>query len=313
MQSKRATEHTTLGHVFLFENTTLCYHNRALKKTEEKFMKTVKKIAALLGAAALSISLLAGCGKKAEEKVENAKSNIDLSGVKFISDGVLSVGCEVGYPPFEDFAEDGKTAIGYDIDIITEVARRLGLKVNIINTAWDGIFAGIDNNYDVVCSACTITPERKESMLFSDPYISNYQAVILKKGNNKKITSFKDLNGMTVAVQKETTSDELLSDYKSTGTISLEIVANEKVLSCFTQLDNGEVDAVCVDSTVADGYLAKNGDKYIYAYKDETEPEFFGIVMGLNNTALQKAVNEVLAEMEKDGFIKETLDYWFGL
>ena len=149
-------------------------------------------------------------------------------------------------------------------------------------------------------------------MLFSTPYISNYQAVILKAGDTKTINSFNDLNGLTVALQKETTSDELLSDYKSTGTISIEIVANEKVISCFTQLDNGEVDAVCVDSTVADGYLAKNPGKYIYAFKDESEPESFGIAIGKENTALQKAVNDALAEMEKEGFIKETYEYWFG-
>ncbi|MCR5310595.1 MAG: transporter substrate-binding domain-containing protein [Lachnospiraceae bacterium] len=267
-------------------------------------MKTGRKLLALLGTAVFAISVFAGCGKKEEAKTDNS--------YVLKNAGVLSVGCEVGYPPFENFAEDGKTPIGYDVDIITEVANRLGLTVNIINTAWDGIFEGIDVNYDVVCSACTITEERKQNMLFSDTYISNYQAVILKAGNDKKITSFNDLNGMTVAVQKETTSDELLSDYKSTGTISIEIVANEKVLSCFTQLDNGEVDAVCVDSTVADGYLAKNPDKYVYAFKDQSEPEYFGIAMGKNNTALQKAINEALAAMEKDGFIKETYEYWFG-
>ncbi len=275
-------------------------------------MKMLKKIAAVLGMTAMTVSLLAGCGSKGDSKDSGKKSNIDISGVTLKSKGVLSVGCEVGYPPFEDFAEDGKTPVGYDIDIISEVADRLGLQVNIINTAWDGIFAGIDVNYDVVCSACTITPGRKEEMLFSDPYISNYQAVILKAGNTKKINSFKDLDGMTVALQKETTSDQLLSDYKSTGTIKVEIVANEKILSCFTQLDNGEVDAVCVDSTVADGYLAKNPEKYVYAFKDQSEPEFFGIAMGKQNTALQKAINEALAEMEKDGFIKETYEYWFG-
>ncbi len=269
-------------------------------------MKTLKKMIAVLGVAAMSISLLAGCGKK------NNEATVELEGVTLKNPGKLSVGCEVGYPPFEDFAEDGKTPIGYDVDIITEVARRLGLEVNIINTAWDGIFAGIDVNYDVVCSAVTINPERKKEMLFSSSYISNYQAVVLKAGNDKKIDSFNDLDGMTIAVQKETTSDELLSDYKSTGTIDIEIVANEKILSCFTQLDNGEVDAVCVDSTVADGYLAKNPGKYNYAFKDQSEPEYFGIAMGLNNTALQAAITKAIDEMKADGFIDETYDYWFG-
>ncbi len=275
-------------------------------------MRIGKRFAAMLCVAVLGVSLLAGCGKKESGKEEAGKAAIDISGVTLMNAGVLNVGCEVGYPPFEDFAEDGKTPIGFDIDIITEVASRLGLKVNIISTAWDGIFEGIGVNYDIVCSACTITEERKENMLFSTPYISNYQAVILKAGDTRKIGSLNDLNGLTVAVQKETTSDELLSDYKSTGTISVELVANEKVLSCFTQLDNGEVDAVCVDSTVADGYLAKNPDKFIYAFKDQSEPESFGIALGKESTALQKAINEALAAMEKEGFIQETYDYWFG-
>ncbi|MCR4617594.1 MAG: transporter substrate-binding domain-containing protein [Lachnospiraceae bacterium] len=284
-------------------------------------MKKMTRVISAIGAMVMSAALLAGCGnsKGAADAGSSAaadsaavESTYDLTGVTLMSDGVLSVGCEVGYPPFEDFADDGTTPIGYDIDIITEVARRLGLEVNIINTAWDGIFAGIDNNYDVVCSACTITAERQESMAFSTPYISNYQAVILKAGDTKEITSFNDLDGMTVAVQKETTSDELISDYKSTGTIDVEIVANEKILSCFTQLDNGEIDAVCVDSTVADGYLAKNPDKYVYAYKDETEAEQFGVAIGLQNTALKEAIDWALAEMEADGFIQETYDYWFG-
>ncbi len=292
----------------------------------------------MAAAVLMGVTLLAGCAKEAdntaattETKTEETtavtetaeettadtaeaqtESKYDLSGVTLMSEGVLSVGEEVGYPPFEDFAEDGVTPIGFDVDIITEVARRLGLEVNIINTAWDGIFAGIDNNYDVVCSACTITEERLESMSFSIPYISNYQAVILKAGDDRQITSFNDLDGMTVALQKETTSDELISDYKSTGTIDVEIVANEKILSCFTQLDNGEVDAVVVDSTVADGYLAKNPDAYIYAYKDESEAEEFGIAMGKDNTALKAVIDQVLADMEADGFIAETFDYWFG-
>jgi len=262
----------------------------------------MKKKVLLLCAALMVVAMFAGCGKKEE----TPESNLTL-----MNKGVLTVGCEVGYPPFEDFADDGTTPVGFDVDIITAVAEKLGLKVNIINTAWDGIFAGIDVNYDCVCSAVTITVERKETMIFSTPYIKNYQAVVLPAGSSMSINSFLDLNGKTIAVQKETTSDELMSDYKSTGTISVEIVANEKVTSCFTQLSNGEVDAVVVDSTVADGYVLKSKD-YVIAYKDEAEAEEFGIAVGKNNTELQAAINKALAELEAEGFIKETYNYWFG-
>ncbi len=291
-----------------------------------------KKIVAVICAAVMAMSL-AACGST--EKNEGAaaqtttndgaqatandgtdagagkSSNIDISGVKLMSDGVLSVGCEVGYPPFENFADDGTTPIGYDIDIITAVAEKLGLQVNIINTAWDGIFAGIDVNYDVVCSAVTITSERQETMSFSTPYVNNYQAVVVLANDEKEINSFNDLDGLSIALQKETTSDELMSDYKSTGTIEVQIVANEKVTSCFTQLQNGEVDAVVVDSTVADGYI-NSSDAFKIAYLDQSEPEQFGIAMGKDNTALQAAINQALKELEDEGFIKETSNYWFS-
>lgn len=278
-----------------------------------------KKILSVLMAVATATMLFAGCTKKttatnsgdATQEATTAKT-YDLTGAKLMSDGVLNVGCEVGYPPFEDFAEDGSTPIGFDVDIISEIAKRLGLKINIISTAWDGIFAGIGVNYDVVTSAVTITPERKETMIFSTPYINNYQAVVLPKNSEMTISSFNDLDNKVIAVQKETTSDILMSDYKSTGTISVEIVANEKVTSCFTQLTNGEVDAVVVDSTVADGYIAKYPNDYVIAYKDSSEPEQFGIAMAPGNEALQTAINAVLADLEAEGFIKETYDYWFG-
>ena len=285
--------------------------------------KRSQKWKALLCAGTLAGTTLFGCGsaesgsqasptEETTQPTTAAGSSIDLSSVKLLNAGVLTVGCEVGYPPFENFADDGTTPIGYDIDIITAVAEKLGLKVNIINTAWDGIFAGIDVNYDVVCSAVTINPERKETMLFSTPYINNYQAVVIPANSELTISSFQDLDGMVIAVQKETTSDELMSDYKSTGSIKVEIVANEKVTSCFTQLTNGEIDAVVVDSTVADGYVASKPDLYKIAYLDSAEEEQFGIAMGLGNTELQKAINEALAKLEAEGYIADTYTYWFG-
>lgn len=277
-----------------------------------------KRVIAALCMIGMVLSL-AACGSSGKNSGSDGGSeggitksaSIDMSNVKLKSDGVLTVGSEIGYPPFEDFADDGTTPIGFDIDIATAVASKMGLKVNFINTAWDGIFAGIGVNYDIACSAVTITPERQETMLFSTPYINNYQAVVLLANDDRKINSFMDLDGMSISLQKETTSDILMSDYKSTGTIDIQIVANEKITSCFTQLQNGEVDAVVVDSTVADGYINSSKD-FVIAYEDKDEAEQFGIAMGKDNTALQTAINQALKELEAEGFIKETYDFWFG-
>ena len=148
-------------------------------------------------------------------------------------------------------------------------------------------------------------------MLFSDPYISNYQAVVLMADDDREVSSFLDLDGLSIALQKETTSDILMSDYKSTGTIDIQIVADEKVTSCFTQLQNGEVDAVVVDSTVADGVL-NSSDDFKIVFEDTEEPEEFGIAMGKDNTALQTAINQALKELDEEGYIDDTYDYWFG-
>ncbi len=237
---------------------------------------------------------------------------IDISGVTLIQDGVLNIGMEIGYPPFEDFAEDGTTPIGYDIDFANALGEKLGLTINFVNTAWDGIFQGIDVNYDCVISAVTITEERKESMLFSDPYINNYQAVVVRSDFTDPITSFLDLDGLALAVQKETTSDILMSDYVATGSINCTLSQNEKVVTCFTQLANDEVDAVVVDSTVADGFLAANPEGFVKIYQDESEPEQFGVAMGLSSAALQTAINEAIAQLTEEGFFEENVAYWFG-
>jgi polar amino acid transport system substrate-binding protein len=237
---------------------------------------------------------------------------IDLSGVTLMQEGVLNVGMEIGYPPFEDFAEDGTTPVGYDVDFANALGEKLGLTINFVNTAWDGIFQGIDVNYDCVISAVTITDTRKETMLFSEPYINNYQAVVVRSDYTGAIGSFLDLDGLAIAVQKETTSDILMSDYVDTGSIKCTISANEKVTTCFTQLTNGEVDAVVVDSTVADGYLAANPGLYVKAFQDENEPEQFGVAMGLENTALQTVVNAAIAQLTEEGFFEENVEYWFG-
>jgi len=289
-----------------------------------------KRLFCTVVAVAMVASLLTGCGKeKAEENdtsasVDNSaqeapeveeqgeNAGIDMSNVKLLNDGVLTIGAEIGYPPFEDYADDGTTPIGYDIDLAAAIAEKLGVEYNFINTAFDGILGGIGTNYDVVISALTINEERLQNALFSDPYIQNYQSVVIKKGDSIKIESFNDLEGKVVAVQKGTTSDELITDYKETGSIDCTVLTNEQVLSCFSQLDNGEINVVLCDSQVADGYIASYPDKYELAYRDNSEPEEFGIAMSKDNEALQTAINQAMDELREEGFFEDSAQYWFG-
>lgn len=143
----------------------------------------LKKFLATALIAAMTACLFAGCGSNKEENSNDAavtdvsegetggddadasESTIDMSGVTLINDGVLTIGAEIGYPPFEDYADDGTTPVGFDIDFAKALGEKLGVEVNFINTSFDGILGGIGVNYDVVISAVTINDERKLSFL----------------------------------------------------------------------------------------------------------------------------------------------------
>ena len=127
-----------------------------------------------------------------------------------------------------------------------------------------------------------------------------------------EINSFMDLDGYVIGVQKGTTADILMGDYESTQTINVTVVANDKLSNCFTQLTNGEIQAVVVDSGVAESYVAKNPELYKIVYQDMTEGEQFAIAMGLNDTDMQAAINQAMQELEEDGTLKEIYEYWFG-
>lgn len=276
-------------------------------------MKLSKKIIAVALSACMTAVCFAGCGGSSSTPASNTSATEESkTSVKTMHEGVLTIGMEVGYPPFEQFADDGTTPTGYDVDLAKEVCDKLGLECDFINTAFDGIIQGIGTNYDCVFSALTITDERKETCLFSTPYIDNYQSIVIVKGSTQKFESLNDLDGKDIALQKEATSDVLLDNLIGKGTISCKKVAQEKVTTCFTQLTNGEVDAVLCDSTVADGYVSSSPDLYEIAFQDKTSPEQFGVAMSKNDTELQKAINDALDELKADGTLDDIYKKWFG-
>lgn len=279
----------------------------------------MKKILATLMATAMTLTLLAGCsGAGAPETTASTAAaapagSQEAAQLDLISDGVLTVGVEAAYPPFEYYAEDGTTIIGFDADVAAAVAQELGLELQFVDTAWDTIFQGCGVNYDVVISAACINEVRKQYVDFSDPYISNYQAIVVPADSDLTFSALTDLSGYSVSMQKETNSDILLRNLVETGSVTNCVsVTNEKVTTCFEQLANGEVDVILCDSTVADGYVAKEPDVYKIAYVDSDEVENFGIAMKKGDTVMADAINEALQNLKDSGFLAECQSKWFG-
>ena len=228
-----------------------------------------------------------------------------------LKEGVLQVGVEIGYPPMEYLAEDGSTPIGFDIEFATELAARLGLKLELVDTAWDGIFASLDSSrYDVIISAVSITPERQESYNLTKPYIAN--KLVLVTAKDLPVKTPDDLGGYRVAVQTETTADVFMKEKIAAGLdIGDTYFVYDKIIQCFDELKLGRVDAVLVDSVVAAYYLGADADKYSIVWEN-TEAEPMGLCLKKGNDALTQKIEEAVDAMYADGKMAEIAVKYFG-
>jgi polar amino acid transport system substrate-binding protein len=272
---------------------------------------------AIACALAMAALLFGGCGAT-EPPVEIPTSAATplTPELQLIVPGTLTVGTEIGYPPFEMYADDGVTEIGLDIDLAKEIAKALGVEVVFQNTDFEGILDGLDiDKYDVVMSAVTITNARKEKVDFSDDYIENWQAIVVRKGD-KAITAPAQLDGKKVAYQKATTSTEYLTKLRDTGALECQVSEYEKVMDCFSDLKLARVDAVLCDSVVAEAYVAREPEAFEMTWIQSTvegdEPELFGVAVKKGNAELLDAVNGALAQLEASGWMDGLRQLWLA-
>ena len=252
----------------------------------------MKKIITILSAAVMALAL-SSCSKKVE------KGEFTVQKDKFM------VGVEIGYPPMEYFEEDGKTPAGFDIELAKEIGKRLNLEVVFIDTAWDGIFAGLNTNrYDVVMSAATITEERLQSFDFSDPYIGNGQTIVVRKDSDLSIKDFSDIKGHKVGYQAETTSDFYAKKHAAAENFTYIENSYDKVMNAYDDLRLKRIDLVISDNLVAVDYLAPEDTPFKSVWLGEAD-EYFGICVKKGNTVLLEKINAALEEIKKDGTMKD--------
>jgi polar amino acid transport system substrate-binding protein len=244
----------------------------------------MKKITAIFLVFAVVAVLFTGCSKK--------------SGGLTIKKGVLMVGMEIGYPPMEYLAGDGKTPIGFDVDMAKAIAEKLNLQVEFVDTAWDGIFEGVNTNkFDCIMSSVTITPARQFVHNFSKPYIQNTLAIVMPKNSRHIVSSPLDLAGLGVAYQEETTSDYYMEELAQQG-LKFTPYEYDKVMYCFNEMQLGRVDAIMTDLLVAFEYIGRSDVFEIVWQGGEEE---FGICMRKGNDALTEQINNALDELFTDG------------
>ena len=227
--------------------------------------------------------------------------------------GKLVMGTDAAWAPFEYIA-DSDTPVGSDIDLAQALADHWGVKLEIVNAAFDTLPQYLDNgSVDIVIAAMTITEERREQMAFSDPYTISVQYIIVKEGDSS-VQTIEDLAGKKTAVHLGTTGDFLVSEEISSGCLKdtgAEVVQYKNLTEGCLALQKGTVDAVVLDILPAQNFCAVNeGLKCFEAvYRDgSSTKEEYGIAVNKANTELIAAINEIIKPMVEDGTIEASIE-----
>ena len=288
-----------------------------------------KSFAALALSAAMMFSV-AACGTtdsgdaKSDSKAKNTTVGYDVSTIKkddelaklaasakTVKDGELSVGMELSYAPAEFYAEDGKTPVGFDVDLSKALAAVFGLKENTVSSTFDSIIPSVGSKYDIGISSFTMTKERMEAVDFVT-YFKAGSTFVVQKGNPNKVDS-SNLCGVKVAVQTGTTQEEEVNkaneQCKADGKDAIDIQSSKLQTDVTTAVASGKASIFYADSTVSAYAIKQTGDTLETLGEDAGGvPEAVAIKKGDTKTA--EAVQKAIQKLMDDGTYKKILDTW---
>lgn len=243
----------------------------------------------------------------AETTTSAAETTTTAAALELIEPGVLTIGADVPYPPFEDFDADGNV-IGFDADLMNEMASRLGLEPRWLDTDFDTIFTQLaQGNFDVVASSVTYTEERAAMVSFTDGYYNTNQGFTVNTNETPDIQSTADLaSGDAVAVQTGTTGEMWAN---------ANLVPNGIIVRSFTQppdafaaLEGGQVVGTVIDVDPSLDAEANRPGLKVVEIINTGEMLAFGVNPEAPN--LLAALNGAFRAMVADGTYQEIYDRW---
>lgn len=209
-------------------------------------------------------------------------------------------------PPFEfkDTAQRGDKVIGFDIDVINELGKRLGRPIQIMEIDFQSIIPALQaGRADMGISGINPTEERRKSVDFSDPYHTDKKALLVLA--NSTLASEKDLNGKKLGVQLGTTHEALAQTWTA-STPGLSLVSLNKGGELVQELKNGRIDAVLTDDAVAGKVAASTPGLKVIILSAYGGPSAIAFPKG---SALVAPTNEALKAMKGD--IEQLETKWF--
>lgn len=265
------------------------------------FMKGPKRIAAfaLVGVATIA---LAAC---------SSDSGGTVDGIELVEKDTLTVCTHLPYKPFQ-FANDSGDIVGFDVDLLDLLAEDLGVEQQVVSVDWNQITSGAvfaANKCDLAMGGATITPERREAVLFSDPYFNATQALLVKEGSG--IEGLSDLEGKRLGTQADTTGAIYAEKQKAEHGYTI-VVFDDLALET-SAVSAGNVAAAINDNGPLYQYAADNPNTRIATEFDTGENYGFLAKKGSENAQkLIERLNKVLAKAQDNGKYDEIFKKWFG-
>ncbi len=214
---------------------------------------------------------------------------------------------DLPYEPFEMEGEGprGLAYTGFDIELLDAIAEDQNATLDITDSDFDTIFASVNaGNCDVVASAVTITPEREENSLFSDPYFDADQSLLVPA--DSEVTSLEDLAGETIGVQTGTTGETYANENAPEGST---IKSYPDASALFAAMNAGEIAGILQDLPVNSDRAQK--EESVVVVETFKTGEQYGFVVAKDNTDLQAQLNEGLQAAKDDGTYDELYEQYF--
>ena len=246
-------------------------------------------------------------GTKAEDTAETEASS-EAKAEAGSEGGTFIVGFDQEFPPMGFIGDDGEYT-GFDLDLAKETAKRLGLEYKAQPIAWDSKDMELESgNIDCIWNGFTMTG-REDAYTWSEPYMENAQVFVVKKDSG--IKSQADLAGKTVEVQMDSSGQKALESNPDLTASFGQLVTTPDYNTAFMDLEQGAVDAICMDTIVA-AYQIKSRNADMEILPDSLSAEQYAVGFKKGNTELRDKVNKTLEEMAADGTLAKISDKWFG-
>ena len=265
----------------------------------------------------LATIMLAGCSSA--KPAESTSASADASAVESKADKTttaasenkttFTVGFDQDFPPMGFVGDDGEFT-GFDLELAAEAAKRMGKEIKYQPISWDAKDMELTSgNIDCIWNGFSIQG-REDKYTWSKPYMKNDQVFVVK--SDSSIDSIEDLAGKTVEVQTDSSAEAALKENTELANTfgKLQTVADYN--TGFMDLEMGGVDAIAMDSVVANYQITKRGGNGFTVLDTPLSSEEYGIGFKLGNETLKNEVQKALEDMKADGTMKTISEKWFG-